>query len=837
MGSPKGWIRLIFAVLPQLTGTIIILFGNRKSGWALELQHMQIAAKMQTLSDARRFQLLVDAVVDYGIYMIDLHGYVLSWNAGAQRIAGYTAEEIIGQPFSRFFTPEDQARGLPEKILSETASVGRFESQGWRVRKNGTRFLASATVQPVRDEHGELIGFAKITRDVTERVAAQQALLESESRFRLLVKGVVDYAIYMLDPSGVITNWNTGAERMKGYSEEEVVGQHFSKFYPREDRLAGVPERVLSVAEREGRYEAEGWRVRKDGSRFWASVVVDVIRSPDGVLLGFAKVTRDISERRAAQDALRESERQFRLLVAAVTDYALYMLDPNGNISSWNGGAARIKGYAASEIIGQHFSRFYTEPDRAAGLPAQVLRTALAEGRFEGEGLRVRKDGSVFWANVIVDPIRDEHGTLIGYAKITRDVTERRDAQIALQAAQTQRAHAQKMDALGQLTGGVAHDFNNLLMVVSGNVHTIKKILAENKTVGEQPRIGRAAEAIELAASRGAALTRQLLSFSRRQTFNPTVFSIAERVELFRALLSTTIGAGVSIISRVGPNVWPVKVDPSELEIALVNIALNARDAMVAGGLISVTAENLTISQNEAPPDIEGEFVALRITDTGFGIAPDLLAKVFDPFFTTKPMSKGSGLGLSQVHGFAHQSGGTVTIESELGRGTTVTLYLPRAREDVRATEQGGTDELEAGSGRVLVVEDNPDVRDVTVAMLEQLGYEVTAVGDAAAALEAVEANEFDIVVSDIVMAGSMDGVALAQALRERKPELPVLLVTGYAGAAVTRPEFVVLRKPFLLADIGRAVSRMIAESRQPRGTNLVRLRDVQRTPPRPDQD
>ncbi len=229
------------------------------------------------------------------------------------------------------------------------------------MRKDGSRFWSSAVLQAVRDEQGVLIGFAKITRDITERAAAQAALLESERRFRVLVEGVVDYAIYMLDPSGIVSNWNTGAERLKGYTAVEIVGQHFSKFYTKEERSKGVPGRVLETAAREGRFETEGWRVRKDGSRFWASVVVDTIRNKAGKLEGFAKVTRDITERRAAQTALRESERQFRLLVAGVTDYALYMLDPNGVVTSWNAGAQRIKGYAAEEIIGQHFSRFYTE--------------------------------------------------------------------------------------------------------------------------------------------------------------------------------------------------------------------------------------------------------------------------------------------------------------------------------------------------------------------------------------------------------------------------------------------------------------------------------------------
>jgi len=368
--------------------------------------------------------------------------------------------------------------------------------------------------------------------------------LSTDHRFELLIDSIADYAIYMLDPSGVVSNWNTGAERLKGYTADEIVGHHFSRFYTAEDRTKGLPARVLDAAAREGRYEAEGWRVRKDGSRFWASVVVDAIRNKDGVLEGFAKVTRDITERRMAQEAVRESERQFRLLVAGVTDYALFMLDPNGVIISWNAGAQRIKGYLAEEIIGQHFSRFYTERDRAAGAPARALYTAMLEGRFEAEAWRVRKDGSMFWANVIIDPIRDESGDLVGFAKVTRDITERREAQIALEGAQAQRAQAQKMDALGQLTGGVAHDFNNLLMVVTGHISTIKM------RVSDDPRAMRAAEAIEQAATRGETLTRQLLTFARCQTFNPAVLQVSERVESCRIMLTSSIGGAVKLATH-----------------------------------------------------------------------------------------------------------------------------------------------------------------------------------------------------------------------------------------------------------------------------------------------
>ncbi|TIS46011.1 MAG: PAS domain S-box protein [Mesorhizobium sp.] len=626
----------------------------------------------QHLSDSHRLELFIDAVADYAIYSLDADGFITSWNAGAEKIKGYAAAEILGQHFSRFFTTEDQANAVPERMLAAARADGRYEAEGWRVRKDGTRFWSNAVVQRVVDHNGELLGYAKITRDITERVVAHETLLQSERRFRILVDGVVDYAIYMLDPSGMITNWNAGAERLKGYTADEIIGQHFSKFYPREERAKGMPLRVLETAAQDGRYEGEGWRVRKDGSRFWASTVVHPIRDDAGRLEGFAKVTRDITERRAAHEALRESERQFRLLVSGVTDYALFMLDLNGLVTSWNAGAERIKGYAADEIIGQHFSRFYTEHDRAAGLPARVLYMATREGHFETEGHRVRKDGTLFWANVVIDTIRDERGELIGFAKITRDVTDRRDAEIALRQALAQRAHAQKMDALGQLTGSIVHDFNNLLTVVDSYVRKVKK-------AGADPEMKRATESVELALERGAALTRQLLAFSRKQSAHSELVSLAERVEAVRGMVAGSVGRKVKLIANVGSGAWSVMVDPGELELGLVNIVFNARDAMPEGGLITITAENMQLSSDGSAAGLEGEFVALRVTDTGIGIAPDVLPQVFEPFFTTKGPENGTGLGLAQVYGFAQQSSGAVTIDSEVDKGTTVTIYLPRA--------------------------------------------------------------------------------------------------------------------------------------------------------------
>jgi PAS domain S-box-containing protein len=784
---------------------------------------IKTVGSIDDISDAQRLELLVDAASDYAIYLLDVDGFIKTWNSGAELIKGYRAKEIVGRHFSEFFTAEDKSIGLPGQILTRARLTGRAEQEGWRVRKDGSRFWAASVVHPVRRADGRAIGFAKITRDITERRQAQQALYDSEHRFRLLVEGVTDYAIYMLDPSGIVINWNSGAVRLKGYTADEIVGQHFSRFYTPEDRAAGLPARVLEIATNDGCYEDEGWRLRKDGGRFWASVAVHPIRDENGKLIGFAKITRDITERQIAQLALRESAHQFRMLVDGVRDYALFMLDPNGVVINWNSGGERIKGYAVDEIVGQHFSRFFTEHDRAAGVPGRILQTAARDGRFEAEGWRVRKDGTLFWAHAVLDRIQDEDGNLVGFAKITRDITERRQAEIALQEAQAQRAQAQKMEALGQLTGGVAHDFNNLLMIISGHIQSLKKIVAHD------PKGSHAAEAIELAAKRGAALTRQLLTFARRQTFHPVVVEIAERVEALRTMLSSTIGSSTKLASAIPPEIWPVAIDSSEFELALLNLALNARDAMPQGGIITISAENVRLGAEDTPDRLQGEFVALNIADTGSGIAPDILPKVFDPFFTTKSADRGSGLGLSQVYGFAHQSGGTVVIKSELGRGTCVSLYLPRAQvtseqpaEDVPATH--------LHAGLVLLVEDNPDVAEVTAHMIEQLGYQVEMSGNAELALARIEREPVQLVVSDIVMAGGMDGIGLARTVRQRRPDLPIVLVTGYSNsAAAAEAEFTVLRKPYQLADLSRAMAKAIGVAGSSEPSNIVRLRRARR--------
>jgi PAS domain S-box-containing protein len=497
------------------------------------------------------------------------------------------------------------------------------------------------------------------------------------------------------------------------------------------------------------------------------------------------------------QRDLFESERSFRLLVEGVADYALYMLDPSGIVTSWNIGGERIKGYSSEEIVGQHFSRFYTEVDRANGKPARALGIARDQGRYEEEGWRVRKGGTFFWASVVIDPIYEDD-QLIGFAKITRDITERRNTQLKLEAMQTQLAESQKFDALGQLTGGVAHDFNNLLMIISGSLHTLKR------GADDDAKLQRAISAIETATKRGAALTSQLLTFARRQSVNPQAIDFPDRIAAIREVLDAGVGSSVRLAFDIDRDVWPIRTDAAELETALLNLVINARDAMPDGGTVTISARNVVLDETL----LTGEFVAIDVADTGLGIPTDVVDKIFEPFFTTKPIGKGTGLGLSQVHGFAHQAGGTVKVASELGKGTTFTILLPRGT-DAPVTDMPDGMPLR-GSGTVLLVEDNPDVATVSIGLLEQLGYHVRRVPDAESALRELEHNGVDFVFSDIVMPGKMDGLSLAHHLRQVHPDLPILLATGYSEAAAdVRGDFPILRKPYEIHELSEAIAKL----------------------------
>ncbi|MFT6465844.1 PAS domain S-box protein, partial [Halopseudomonas sp.] len=408
-------------------------------------------------------------------------------------------------------------------------------------------------------------------------------LFSAEDKYRLLVDAVTDYAIYMLDPQGIITTWNTGAQRLKGYTAEEVIGQHFSMFYSAGDRSAGMPDNGLVVAVQQGRFASEGWRVRKDGTRFWAHVVLDPIRDGAGDIIGFAKVTRDLTERKLAEEALRKSEEQLRLLVQGVTDYAIYLVSPEGLVTNWNAGAQKIKGYRPEEVIGRHFSCFYTSEDVAIAKPQTNLELAARAGRAEEEGWRIRKDGTRFRAHVIIDAIRETDGTLTGFAKVTRDITERMETQKALDYAREELLQAQKMEAVGRLTGGVAHDFNNFLTII------LISLKMARKRVLDSPDVLRFVDNAIQGAERGASMTQRMLAFSSRQSLQLEVLSLAELVQGMRDLLQRSIGPQVRIRTQTAVALPPVQADAHQLETLVLNLVLNARDAMPEGGDITIS--------------------------------------------------------------------------------------------------------------------------------------------------------------------------------------------------------------------------------------------------------
>lgn len=518
------------------------------------------------------------------------------------------------------------------------------------------------------------------------------------------------------------------------------------------------------------------------GMASYAALAIDtanLLAASDQSKRDLEQLNRSLEQRiRERTDELLQSERQFRQLVEGVKDYAIYMLDPRGNIRSWNPGIERIKGYTATEVIGRHFGMFYTEEDRRDGKPGRALEIAVQQGKFESEGWRMRKDGSQFWAGVLIDPIRDESGNLVGFAKVTRDMSERRTLQEQLN-------QSQKMEAIGQLTGGVAHDFNNLLTVIIGNLDTIWRNIPN-----DNGRLRRATDQAQRGAQRAATLTQQLLAFSRRQPLNPRPTDLNRLVSSMSDLIRRTLTETISIETVLAAGLWPAEVDQNQLESALINLAVNSRDAMPQGGKLTIETANAHLDEAYAAQYAEitpGQYVLLCVTDTGEGMSASVLERAFDPFFTTKPIGQGTGLGLSQVYGFVKQSGGHVKLYSEVGQGTTVKIYLPRLQTAINETiaerppivPRGSSDEV------ILVAEDDEDVRGYSVESLRDLGFAVLEAADGATALELLGQHpEVQLLFTDVGLP-DLTGRQLVDEARRRRPDLKVLFTTGYARNAI----------------------------------------------------
>jgi PAS domain S-box-containing protein len=529
------------------------------------------------------------------------------------------------------------------------------------------------------------------------------------------------------------------------------------------------------------------------------------------------RVARAPHRRRATAATVLQGDAGYRFLIDSIRDHAIFMLDSCGIVTSWNTGAERLKGYSRAEIIGQHFSVFYSPEDRSAGIPEQMLRIAVETGVCEGEGWRRRKDGSSFFSSVVIEPLRGENGELIGFGKVTRDITRRLQLQQELEETRKILVRAQRMEAVGQLTSGIAHDFNNLLTTIIGNLDLIDRCLGSG---GAELR--RLLAAVRFGADRASLLTARLLAFSRMQTLTPAPIDINRLITDMSELLLRTLGENIHVEAVLAGGLWRALIDPAQLENALLNLAINARDAMPDGGKLTVESANTYLDDEYAESRTEvkaGQYVLVAVTDSGCGMTPEVMERAFEPFFTTKLEGSGTGLGLSQVYGFVKQSGGHIALYSEIGRGTTVKVYIPRyvggterelgarrERADVRTLASGET---------VLLVEDDAGVRQFAGDGLRLLGYRVIEATDAASALSALDTHsKIDVMLTDVALP-DMNGRQLADRIVRLRPATKVLFMTGYARNAIVHhgvldPGVDLLQKPFTLESLGRKMRQVV---------------------------
>jgi len=625
------------------------------------------------------YNLLLQGITE-AIVILDTEGYVTYSNPAVMDITGYSLDELHNQHLTVFYpTPEDQVKAEYELGLS--LKKRKFLSEGWRYKKDGTKFWSEMYLSPLYDEQKKLLGYSCIIRDVSEKKKLDVELRQSEERFRLMVEAVRDYAIFMLDTTGYIVSWNEGAKRIKGYSADEIIGKHFSTFYTSEDLDSKKPERELKIAIATGKYEEEGWRVRKDGSLFWANVVITALFNDQNKHIGFSKVTRDLTEKRESQESLRQSEERYRSLVEQVTDYGIFMLDEKGRIISWNEGAKKIKGYDEREIIGKYFSIFYPEEDVLNGKPALELKIAKAEGKYEEEGWRIRKDGSPFWANVVITAVYNNQGIHIGFSKVTRDLTERKESERALRDSyeryrllanelrltNTELSYANQ--ELEQFTSIVSHDLQEPIRSIKSFLQLINIKL--NKEQNEDLKVY--IEKAISSADRMKQLIQNLLHYSQLGKTD----LVEEDINVDELIIEAIQNVGTSAEKSnaqitVENDIKTVKGDRVQLVQLIQNLLSNA----------------LKFTDSQSPKVKitgfhENGHVKFSVTDNGIGIAETDIHKVFEIFrrLHTKKLYPGTGIGLAICKKIVERHGGRIWPESNPGKGTTFYFTLKEQKE------------------------------------------------------------------------------------------------------------------------------------------------------------
>lgn len=707
------------------------------------------------------FRRLVEGIHDYAIYMLNPQGMVATWNAGAQRITGYAPADIIGRHFSVFYPADALASAWPSQELEAAADLGRFENEGWRIRKDGSRFWANVVITALHGATGELLGFSKITRDLTERRRHEERLRQSEENFRLLVEGVEDYAIFRLDANGIVASWNLGAERIKGYAAHEIIGQHFSRFYRDEEVQRGWPQHELAIAGQTGRFEDEGWRVRKNGTLFWANVVITAIHDEHGAVRGYSKITRDLTERRRNEQRLKANEERLRLLVEGVKDHAIFMLDANGLVSEWNAGAQRVHGFEVDDIIGRSGELLYTPEDIAVGKPRSQLAAARDAGFYEEVGWRMRRDGNRFPADVTITVLRDHDGAPYGFAHITRDLTERR----RVQELETEGKRINEFIAM------LAHELRNPLAPISNAVEILQK-------AGVAPELQWCADIIGRQLVHLSRLVDDLLEISR---ITSGKIQLRKQTLDLAAVVTAAAQAMQPVIARLDhvlelklpPEPVHVDGDATRLTQVIVNLLTNAAKYTPRGGRIEICLQR------------EGNSACVSVIDNGIGMPRPLLDTAFDLFVQGERAldrsEGGLGIGLTLVRRIVRLHGGDAVASSEgVGKGTKVTLSLPLARP-LTPEPPAAAAPAPLAARRILVVDDNVDAATSLAMLMRMAGHTAALAYDGLEALRLAAADPPDAVLLDLGLPG-LDGYAVARRIRAMAglEHTRLIAMTGY---------------------------------------------------------
>jgi PAS domain S-box-containing protein len=719
----------------------------------------QSGAPVGTSDDS--YRRLVESVQDYAIVMLTPAGIVGSWNAGARRIMGYEAQEAVGRHLSLFYTPEAIAEGGPDEELRRALDVGRLEEEGLRIRKDGSAFHAHSVIAPVLDMNGAHTGFSMVIRDRTERRAHEQQLAESERNLRLLVESVQDYALFTLDVNGNITSWNRGAERIKGYTADEAIGMHFSMFYRPEENARAWPQEELARAVSLGKYEDEGWRIRKDGSLIWANVIITALRDAHGKLMGFSKITRDLTERRRHEDELRQREEDFRLLVEGVRGHAMFLVDTEGCIRTWNAGAQRMLGYDAEQVLGKPTSILYTEEDQAAGQFQAALAAARAKGHIKFQAWRQRADGVRIRVEVSTTAVRDPQGDSRGFVQIIQDLTDRQ----RMEALESEGRRITEFIAM------LSHELRNPLAPIRNAVAILKRFV-------DNPETAWCAELIGRQVTHMTRLVDDLLDVSRvatgkiRLDVHPVALGelVAEAVEAMRPAVH---GHGLSLVLSIEAARMTICGDATRLTQVIVNLVNNAAKYTPAPGEVAVSLKS------------EGAQAVLEVADTGIGLQHDLMDRVFDPFVQGEQAlarsEGGLGIGLTLVRSVVELHRGSVSVQSEgPGKGTKFRVNFPLTSPD--SVEPPPIEPPRpVVRSKVLVVDDNEDAAETLAMLLRLNGHEVEVAYDGDKALEIAATYAPDVAFLDIGLPG-MDGYEVARRLHEMPGlgRLRLVAVTGY---------------------------------------------------------